>query len=144
MSSLRRSTLPLLIVILTTLIGCSGSSTNKPSVADATRAATSNTLAPHLAREARLSEPEGLAIGLDGTIYVLDWVTCDVVVLTSNAVTTRRGDNICGFPAKAPPTDIAVDSKNTLYLNSGCGVIVVRGASTSMLPGSEGCRVAAG
>lgn len=143
MAPLRLSFLPPLVVLLAALIGCSRSSTKSGTVPGGTVTTPSNGLARQLAADAHFDEPEGMAVGPDGAIYVLDWSSCDIVILISNVVTTRRGADTCGS-RPAHPTDIAVDSKNTLYLNSGCGVVVVQGASTTTLPGSEGCRDAAG
>jgi hypothetical protein len=86
------------------------------------------------------SGPEGLDVSKDGTVFIITWPTCDLIELTTQGAKMRSLFDVCRSGLISAPTDVAVNSRGVIYLNSGCGVLVLDGAAPpGLLPGSGGC-----
>src|SRR5205807_9767120 len=95
-----------------------------------------------LATAARFSDPSGIAIDSNGTIYVADYSNARVRKFTVGGnVTTFAGNGGFGLPINRPatasrlatPDGLAVDSRNNVYFTDNTANAIVRVSATGGL-----------
>lgn len=103
--------------------------------------------------EAALDDPVAVAVGPDGTLYIVESVNCVVRKVVAGVITTLAGDGTCAFgepvsvPAEAGlgfPRGVAAASDGRVFVadTHGCRVLAVAGDTVTIAAGDGACAFA--